>query len=119
MSPPPQTPSSGPAAAALPSASAAAATPTSTAPNSTPTASRTPTSVRIAGVRRAPPRGRGELRSGRQPREAGWTANAAVAPASTRPASASAAPVDHSAPMPSASGGPKIQVSSLADASTA
>src|SRR5262249_58972482 len=57
--------------------------------------------------------------SGRHAREAGCTAKTTVATRSTTPPAASAAPVDHSAPSPSATGGPAIQVSSEADASAA
>ena len=64
---------------------AAAVTATSTAPNSTPTAIRTITSVRIAGVRSEPSRGRRSAAAGRQRREAGCAANAAVAASRTTP----------------------------------
>ena len=101
------------------SASAAAVTATSTAPKSSPTAVSTITSVRIAGERSEPPRGRVAVGSARQRRDAGCTANATVPATRMRPAAASTAPVDHSAPSASASGGPVIQVSSTADASTA
>ena len=117
--PPPQSASSGAAAVVLSRPSAAAVTATSTAPNSAPTAARTITSVRIAGARSELPRARDPVASGRHSREAGCTAKAVVASISTTPATASAAPVDHSAPSPSASGGPETQVTSTAVASTA
>jgi glycerophosphoryl diester phosphodiesterase len=67
----------------------------------------------IAGARSDPPRALGAAAAGRQSRDAGWAANAAVASRSTMPATASGAPVDHSAPRTSASGGPETQVSSM------
>ena len=110
--PRPQSPSSGPAAAVLPSAFDAAVTPTSVAPNTAPVAISTSASVRIAGERSEPPRRRGASGSGRQARDAGCAANASVAANITMPADASAAPVDQIAPTPSASGGPSTNVTS-------
>jgi hypothetical protein len=110
--PTPHSPSSGPAAVVLPSECAAAATPTSVAPNAAPVPSRIPTSVRIAGDRSEPPRGRASTRPGRQRRDAGWTANASVPASITSPQTTRAAPGDHSDPSPSASGGPATNVSS-------
>ncbi len=117
--PAPQRANSGAAAVVPSSVLAAAVTATSTAPRSTPTATSTMTSVRIAGVRSAPPRGRRAGRGGCQLCEAGCAANDPVARSRTTPPTARAAPVDQSAPMQSTSGGPKIQVSSTTDASNA
>ena len=117
--PAPQMPSSGPATAGLPSASAAATTATSTVPNTTPSASRTSTSVRMAGARSEPPRGRVVDGTGRHARDAGWAAKTAVAATSTAAARASAAPVDHAAATSRTTGGPETQVSSIAADSAA
>ena len=104
----------GPAAAVLPSAFAAAVIPTSVAPNTAPQPSSISARTRIAGEPSEPPRRRGALLSGRQAREAGCPANTSVAMSMSRPADASAAPVDHTAPTPSASGGPSTNVISSA-----
>lgn len=53
------------------------------------------TSVRIAGERSEPPRGRRTSGSGRQRRDAGWAAKASVPASITRPLSTSAAPACH------------------------
>src|SRR5205823_5547475 len=99
-------PSSGPAEAVLPSRAVAAVTPTSTAPKRTPTAIRTSTRVRIAGARREPPRRRSPSPDGRQPRDGGSAANAAVAARRTAPEAARAAPVEVAVARASTSGGP-------------
>ena len=117
--PAPQTANSGAPPKVPWSALAAAMTATSSAPSSMPTAIRTITSVRIAGVRSDPPQDVRSAGAGCQLRDAGCAANAAVVASRTRPAAASAAPLDHSAPMQSASGGPKMYVSSTSDASSA
>ena len=83
-----------------------------------PRASRVPACA-SPGVRSAPPRGRDASAPGASAREDGCAAKTSVPPTSTAPAPARAAPVENSAPAPSASGGPKTQVSSTALASTA
>jgi hypothetical protein len=110
-------PISGPAAAVLPSAWAAAVMPTSEAPNTTPTSAMISTRRRIAAARSEPPCGRSP--AGRQWREAGSSANATVPEISSAAAAASATPVEVSAPASRTPGGPAIQVSSDAAASTA
>ena len=97
----------------------AAVTPISVAPKIAPTAPMTSTSVRTAGARSEPPRGRADGSLGRQARDAGCSANPTVPASSTAPAPARAAPVEKIAPAPSASGGPNTHASSTAEASTA
>ena len=104
-----QRPSSGPAAALLPSAFVEAATPASVAPNAAPVAVRNATRVLIAGDRSDPPRTR---ERGRQDRDAGCAANTRVPASITKPLTTSAAPGDQTVPSPSASGGPATNVTS-------
>ena len=75
--------------------------------------------MRMAGARSEPPRGRSGAGAGRQAREAGWAAKTAVPATSTAPATTSAADVDHATPTNRTSGGPTIQVSSMAADSAA
>ena len=75
--------------------------------------------MRMAGARSEPPRGRWGAGAGRQARDAGWAAKTAVPATSTAPATTSAADVDHATPTSRTSGGPTIQVSSMAADSAA